>query len=192
MCVSRFVKAILYLAAAALLLAVSVYFQGSMRTQGGLETAYFRSCTYLYLVSFIIAGIGLYSYLSYSRKHREYAADSIFLLLFGLTLIFLSVLIIFKFGGLYSPFNNEGFIAANVNIVALSLMPLPFFIRGFTLALSKEQGKPKLKRAALILSTLIAALYIVVAVSGGIFRLVYFDTDHSFSSAHIQHDDVKW
>lgn len=43
MCVSRFVKAILYFAAAAVLLAVSVYFQYSMRTQGGLETAYFRS-----------------------------------------------------------------------------------------------------------------------------------------------------
>ncbi|MDD3693619.1 MAG: hypothetical protein PHX02_06945 [Oscillospiraceae bacterium] len=185
--VSRFVKAILYLAAAALLLAVSVYFQHSMRTQGGLEAAYFRSCTYLYLVSFAIAGIGLYSYLSYSRKHREYAADSIFLLLLGLTLIFLSILNIIKFGGLYAPFGNEGFFAANVNIIVLSLMPLPFFVRGFILAISKEQGKPgRLKRAALIISALTAAVYIAAAVSGGIFRLVYFDTDHSFSSAYIQ------
>ena len=61
--ISRFAKSIAYLAAAALLLLLSVIFQVGMHSEGGPEASYFRSNTFLFVVAIGCIGTGVYSYI---------------------------------------------------------------------------------------------------------------------------------
>lgn len=98
--ISRFAKSIAYLAAAALLLLLSVIFQVGMHSEGGPEASYFRSNTFLFVVAIGCVGTGVYSYIGYVRRHREHALDSLFLLLVGLAVLIASILVFLNFGGL--------------------------------------------------------------------------------------------
>ena len=93
----------------------------------------------------------------------------------GFMLVIFTVVNAMEFGGLEAPFDQRGYTAANLNITALSLMPLLFFARGFALSLTRTDKNRKLKMAALILCAVAAALFIIAAAFGGLFRFVYFD-----------------
>ena len=116
--ISRFAKSIAYLAAAALLLLLSVIFQVGMHSEGGPEASYFRSNTFLFVVAIGCIGTGVYSYIGYVRRHREHALDSLFLLLVGLAVLIASILVFLNFGGLAGTFDKAGYTAVNINIVA--------------------------------------------------------------------------
>ncbi len=190
MSISRFAKSILYQLAALGLLAVTVYLIMSMRTTGELERSYFRSSTYLLISSTVFLGTGIYSYRSYSKNHREYASDSFLLLLTGLISMIASVTAFIQFGGLETPFSESGYTAANVNILIMSVLPLPFFVRGTILAFGHNEDKLLLKRISLAISLLVLIIYILAVPYGGAFRMLRYDRDFSFSASYMDDNDI--
>ena len=107
--ITRFAKSIAYLAAAALLIAVSVFFQVGMHSEGGMETSYFRSNLFLFIAAIGCLGTGVYSYIGYVRRHREHAFDSLFLVLVGAAVMAAYLFVFLNFGGLGDTFEKDGY-----------------------------------------------------------------------------------
>lgn len=175
--VSRYAKSILYSLFIAVLIVFSTVYQVSMHTAGGMESAYFKSNTYLFIMAAGCLGIGVYSYFSFSRRHREHKADSLLFLFTGLVLMAAVFTAFINFGGLdenlVSAGNKLAYTAVNVNIILMSALPVPFYIRSLGLACSKREKSPALRRVALAFSALIAVAYISILALGGMMRLVY-------------------
>lgn len=170
--ISRFVKSICYLCLTAVLLAVSTSVQLSMRREGGLESAYFMSNTYLFITAIVLLGTAVYSYRSYTRRHREHVRDSLFLLVMGLATMVAALVGWVGFGGLGEDFAETGYTAANLNVIVMTLLPLPPLIRAFLLAYSRENRR---RRVSLIACTIVAAVYAVIIAAGGMLRMVYYE-----------------
>ena len=82
--VSRFVKSLIYSGISVLFLILAVVLQSGIRTVGGLEEGYFRSVSYLFILAAVLAGIGLYSLMAYTRRrYPQFRSDSVFLLCVG-------------------------------------------------------------------------------------------------------------
>lgn len=175
MTISRFAKSIAYLAAAALLLLLSVIFQVGMHNEGGPETSYFRSNTFLFVVAIACIGTGVYSYIGYVRRHREHALDSLFLLLIGLVLLVSCILVFLNFGGLIGSFDQEGYTAVNINIIVLTVLPLPFLIRGLVLAFSTREDSRARRLGVQIAALLIIAGFVLSLAVGGTMRTMQYD-----------------
>lgn len=184
--ISRCTKAVIYQIAAIVLTGVTVYFLLPMRSEEGLEAAYFRSNTFLFVSAAVLLGTGIYTLLSYTRRHREHLPDSVLLLLTGLVLMIMSVATIFVFGGLDSPFTESGYTAANVNIITLSMLPFPFFIRGLVLSFGRSAEQPANRRAAFAAGILAAAAIVLAVLFGGLFRLVEYRQNPSILSSYTE------
>ena len=173
--ITRFAKSIAYLAAAALLIAVSVFFQVGMHSEGGPEASYFRSNTFLFVVAIGCIGTGVYSYIGYVRRHREHALDSLFLLLVGLAVLIASILVFLNFGGLAGTFDKAGYTAVNINIVALTLLPIPFLIRGLVLAFSTREVSRARRLSVQLAALLVTAGFLLSLAMGGMMRTMRYD-----------------
>lgn len=191
--ITRFAKSIAYLAAAALLIAVSVFFQLGMHSEGGMETSYFRSNLFLFIAAAGCLGTGVYSYIGYVRRHREHAFDSLFLVIVGAVVMAAFLFVFLNFGGLGDTFEKDGYTATNVNIVMLTLLPLPFLIRGIVLALSTRDDSKARRRGVQIAALLVTAGMIASLAFGGMMRMVRFDESSSFSDeVSDDSDEGKW
>lgn len=118
---------------------LSVFFTAGIHNPGHLEQNYFRSTSYLFILAAVLIGGAIYSYQAYTRKYREHAWDSLLLLVTGLALMGTVLFIILYYGGLEGTFTESGYTAANVNIVVLAMLPLPFFVRTAVLVLSLQE-----------------------------------------------------
>lgn len=172
--ISRFAKCIVYEVVTALLLVIGVAFQAAMHKSGGLETSYFRSNGFLFLLAVTLIGTAVYSYLSYTRRHKQHRADSLFLLLTGLVLLLVALVIFFRFGGLERPFPEAGYTAANINIAVLTALPVPFLVRTFVLALSTREDKPAKRRGVQITALVLTAALVVLLATGQTLHMVRY------------------
>ena len=173
--VSRYAKAILYFVLSAAFLAISAVIQVSMHKQNGLESAYFRSNTYLFIAACIILGTAIYTYQIHANRRREHSSDALFFLLTGISLMLTAIIIIISCGGVTSPFGKSGYTAANVNILLMAALPVPFFLRGLVLSNTRQEENSALRRWARIVCVFVAAAYIGVLSFGGTMRFVYYD-----------------
>jgi len=188
--ISRYFKAVVFQVTGLVLLVAAELIISSMRTQGNIEAGYFRSNTYLFITSIVLLGIGVYSTGAYYKTKQEHRADMIFFLLAGILLTVTSVVIFILYGGLEAPFDSSGFVAANVNITVVSILPVPFILRGLVLSLKRAEGKNWLKVLSLALSLIAVAAFVFAIVFGDVFRLVYFKDDYVFSKSYI--DDISF
>lgn len=182
MTISRYAKSIVYMMFALLFLALSTCFQVAMH-KDGLESVYFTSNLYLFVAAVACTGTAVYSYRSFTRRHREHAGDSLFLLIFGLLFLTAAVFNIVSFGGLGDTFTESGYTAANLNIVLMTAMPAPFCVRGWVLALSGREEKRSARGPALLVCAIVTAAYILSVAGGGMMRMVRYDGSSSESSS---------
>lgn len=180
--ISRYAKSLVYMIFTLIFLALSTYFQVAMH-KNGLENVYFKSVFYIFITAIACIGTAVYSYRSFTKRHREHAGDSLFLLIIGLALVAAAVFVIVNFGGLGDIFDASGYTAANLNIVLMTVMPVPFFIRGLCLALSKREENRGLRGAALAFCAVAAAAYILSIAVGGMMRMVHYSGSSSESSS---------
>ena len=52
-----------------------------------MEEAYVRSNVLLFLTAAVLLGVGVYSLMSYTRRHRQHVWDSVFFLVIGFALM---------------------------------------------------------------------------------------------------------
>lgn len=180
--ISRYAKSLVYIIFTLIFLALSTYFQVAMH-KNGLENVYFKSDFYIFITAIACIGTAVYSYRSFTKRHREHAGDSLFLFIVGLALVAAAVFDIVNFGGLGDTFDVSGYTAANLNIVLMTVMPVPFFIRGLCLALSKREDNRTLRGAALAFCAFAAAAYILSIAFGGMMRMVNYSGSSSESSS---------
>ncbi len=190
--ISRFAKSIAYLTGAALLLLLSVVFQIGMHSEAGPETSYFQSNTFLFVVAVACIGTGVYSYIGYVRRHREHALDSLFLLLVGLVFLIASILVFLNFGGLAGSFAEEGYTAVNINIVLLTVLPVPFLIRGMVLAFSTREDSRARRMGVQIAALLITAGLVLSLALGGMMRMMRYDASAAASDGYEETDEGNW
>lgn len=141
--ISRFAKAIAYECLTALLLVISVLFQAAMHTEGQMEEAYVRSNVLLFLTAAVLLGVGVYSLMSYTRRHRQHVWDSVFFLVIGFAFMIAAVMTIVNFGGLEGTFTESGYTAMNVNVVLLTALRCPSGFVGYTGLLYREKSVGK-------------------------------------------------
>lgn len=188
--ISRYAKSIVYMVFALIFVVLSTYFQVAMH-RNGLEEIYFKTNAYIFITAIACIGTAVYSYRSYTKRHREHVRDSLFLFIVGLVLMTAAVLCIVNFGGIGDTFNAGGYTAANVNIVLMTVMPAPFFIRGLFLALSKREENRRLHGASLAFCAIVTAAYLLSVALGGMMRMVYYSGSASDISSVSEVDEEK-
>ncbi len=189
----RFAKAIGYAAATAALLAASVFFCLPMYSETAVVTGYFRSVNYLFVLAFVLIGTAIYAHRAYIRRHREHRADFWLLLVSGVLTLVIALLDFWQFGGLQTT--SEGTVwstAINLNLVWLSVLPLPFLARTLWLALPAALERKGLCRAARIAGLLVAVAYIALAVGRFTLRTVSYDTLTATETADETQQDENW
>lgn len=187
--ISRFGKAVTYLAATAILIVVSVVLQLGMHKEDGLEPSYFQSNLAIFLVGIACTGTAVYSYRAYSRRHREHVWDSLFLLVVGLVYLLASVVMFFLFGGLENGFTEGVYNAANINIVLLTVLPLPFLVRGIILSLSTRETS-RARRLGVGLAALAVTVGFVLCLAlGGMMRMVRYTDEETKPNPSVSYDE---
>lgn len=172
--ISKFAKSIVYLVAGVILLALSLWFQASLHGEDGLETHYFQSDAYLFILAAVFMGVGAYSYMAYTRRMKEHRGDSLFLFVTGLVLMAVAVSAIVMYGGLEGSFDESGYTAANFNIVILTLTPLPCLLRGAVLAIGAGRSNPAGRLVVLIITGVVLLAMLVLAFSGNLMQMAQY------------------
>lgn len=185
---SRFVKSLVYSGLALILTVLAVVFQSGIRTVGGLEEGYFRAVSYLFILAAVLAGTGLYSLAAYTRRrYPQHRADSLFLLGVGMGAMIGAMGLFVNYGGLESPFDATGFLAANWAMALTAAVPVAFLIRGLVLALLDRGPRRWVSRAV---CAVLAAGWIGLSFGGLLFNFVHYEEDRLYSSGDTQGTDL--
>lgn len=186
---TRFAKAILYILLTAVLLALSSVFQTAMHTEGKLEEHYFQSNSFLFIFAAVLLGSAVYAYLSYTRRHREHLSDNLILFAVGLALMVTVVTVVLSYGGLEGPFTESGYTAVNINIIVLSVLPLPFWIRAGVLAFSTREDSRIRRRIVQTGFFLLTAAVIVLAATGCMWRMERYTQDGGYDTSQLYNNE---
>ena len=170
--VTKGAKAVLWAAISLALMAVAVWIVTPLRITEDIVSSYLGSCVRLFLVACCLLGVAVYSFIAYTRKHKEHRADSWFMFGIGLAVLVLSVIIILRFGGMMNEnFDQTSNAAINLNIGFCSVLPFPFMVRTWVLAASSRLTKAQ--RAVAVLAALATvAVYLVLVFNGRLFGSV--------------------
>lgn len=179
MTLSRFAKSLLYTGAAAILTALSVYYQQMLHAPQGPEEGYFAVHRVMFFVAVILMGVAVYSFMSYTRKQKRHRVDSLILLLTGVLLMAATLALWIGFGGVQEPFDSVGYTAVNIQIACLTALPLPFWVRGLVLACTTHEDSRAKRLGAKLFSLAVAIVLVVLAAFGGIMRMMYYEGDGS-------------
>ncbi len=175
MTLSRFAKSLLYTGLAAVLTALSVYYQQMLHQESGPAAGYFAIHRVLFFVAVALMGVAVYSFLSYTRKQKRHRADSLMLLISGVLLMVVTIALWIGFGGVQEPFDATGYMAVNIQIAVLTVLPVPFWIRGMVLACTTHEESKGKRWAAKLASLAVAVLLVVLVAAGGMMRMMYYD-----------------
>ena len=187
--ISRFAKAIMYLVATVGLLAISVYFQVGMHRKDGLEASYFGSMIYMYILAATFVGTAIYSYASYTRRHREHRMDSLFVLFVGLAVMTAAITTFVCYGGLQETFTESGYTAANLNMILLTAVPVPFLIRSIVLACTTHENSRARRLGVQVAALLVAVVMGVLIATGSMMKMVRYSGETNTNS---QAEDVGY
>lgn len=165
-------KAVLWSAVSLLVMAAAVWMISPLRVTENIVSSYLGSCVRLFCVACCLLGTGVYSFIGYTRRHKEHRTDTWFLLLVGLVLLVLSVVIILRFGGIAEEnFDGTANAAINLNIGLCSVLPFPFMVRTWVLAASSRLTTAQ-RTLAVIAALAAAAVYLVLVCNGSLFGTV--------------------
>lgn len=188
--ISRFAKAVTYLAATVLLLALAVWLQFGFHAADGPEDAYFHANTALFWIAVACLGTAVYSYRAYTRRHREHAGDSLILLFIGGLLLASQTAMLVLYGGLTAPFGESGYTAVNVQMLLLAVLPLPFLIRATVLAFGRrEPMRPAARRSVRIVCAVLAAAVVALLASGRLLRFVHYEEPSPYTQDFASYED---
>lgn len=179
MTLSRFVKSLLYTGAAAVLTALSVYYQQMLHAPQGPEEGYFAVHRVMFFVAVILMGVAVYSFMSYTRKQKRHRIDSLILLMTGVLLMAATLALWIGFGGVQEPFDSAGYTAVNIQIACLTVLPLPFWVRGLVLACTTHEDSRAKRLGAKLFSLAVAIVLVVLVAAGGVMRMMYYEDDGS-------------
>lgn len=166
--ITRFGKAVAYLVASAALFAISAVLMHDMHGTQDMAAAYLRSDLYLFVLSAAFLGTSAYSYMAYTRRHREHRGDSLFCLLLGIVTMVLTIVVVVKYGGINADKMESALTAINLNLVLLAVIPAVFLIRAVVLAFTSEKGRPGL----LISCGVLLLVMVVIIFSCGLMGMV--------------------
>jgi len=159
-------KAVAYAVFAACMTALAVWTVAPLHNTTDYVTAYWRSDILLFLTACTIMGVGVYSFLGYTRRHKAHRADSWFFIAVGALLLVFTVVVIVRFGGITAEnFNTAATAALNLNIGAASVIPLPFLARGWALACTARFTRRE-RTAAVVSAAAATAVYAAVIIGG--------------------------
>lgn len=168
-------KGWLYAVFTALVFAFSLWLQNGMHAPGRLESGYFTACMALAVAAFTVLGIGVYAMLSFRKSRKvKHPVDAWFAAGVGFVMLIVAVAVIMTYGGLESPFAQDGYIAANIMTGILSLLPVPWLIRLFTLAFCKGEDPSVARTLLRVLSVLFVLLIPVLVVLERYFAFFYY------------------
>lgn len=180
--ISRFAKAVAYECLTAILFLISVFSQAVLHHEDGPEAGYFRCGLILFIAASTLLGVGVYSMMAYTWRHREHILDSVFLLAVGIVLMVAVITQVILYGGLEAPFDEAGYTAANIHIVLMAILPVPFLIRSIILAFStREKGGKRL--GVQIGAGALTLVLVVLAAIGPYMRFVHYEGDNASISA---------
>lgn len=191
MMVSRFAKSLLYTGLSAVLTVLAVVYQGKLHAEAGPEDGYFVVHRVMFLLAVVLMGVGVYSFLSYTRKRKHHRGDSLMLLLTGMGLMAVTLALWIGFGGVQEPFDATGYLAVNIQITVLTALPVPFWIRGLVLACTTHEENGKKRLVAKLCSLATAVLLLVLIATGGLMRMMYFDSQADAESARLESQTVS-
>ena len=165
-------KVVLWAIASILLMAVAVWIVSPLRVTDNIVSSYLGSCVRMFCIACCLLGTGVYSFIGYTRRHKEHRTDTWFLLAIGVVLMTLSVIIILRFGGMTEEnFDATSNAAINLNIGLCSVLPIPLLTRTWVLAAASRFTKSQ--RAFAVIAALAAAVvYIVLVFQGQLFGTV--------------------
>ncbi len=167
-------KSWLYTLAAILLTGVSSYYQVGLHDPAGPEMGHYALHRVMLVLSFVLFGVAVYAYISHPKRTPQYRWDRLFLLLVGLGLLIITLVIWIWYGGSPIPFDSIGYTAVNLQIVSMTLLPIPFLIRGGVLAFSYKIEDPIKARSAKIALLLGVILFVVCVAVGWMFRMMTY------------------
>jgi len=152
MIITRFTKSVAYLSVAALFCLLSIWLTVPLHNEQTYMGAYMKAVLFLFLCGCIFLTAALYSHSYLSKKNREHRRDTSFFLIFGLILLIGDIALILLYGGIAM---EPDYTSANIAIVLLALLPLPFWIRGIVLAFSNDhKNRAVVQIAACVLAIL--------------------------------------
>lgn len=169
---TRFARTWVYGIGTAGLIALSVWLQAQIHSTAGPETGFRRAVGALFLVAFCLVGGTVYLRLTAARERTELKREAWFGFAVGAVLLCVMVVCFVLYADLPDTFQREGYTAANLLIVVLSLLPLPFVVRTDTLALTTEDT-PSRRRTARCVGGAVTLLYIVSLAAVGFRTLTY-------------------
>lgn len=164
--ITKCVKAVAYAALAACMTLLAVWTVSPLHNAADSVTAYWRSDILLFVTACSVLGIGVYSFVGYTRRHKSHRADSWFFMAVGAVLLVFAVTVICRFGGITAEnFNDASIAALNLNIGTASVLPVPFLVRGWILACTAGFSKRE-RRVAVIAVAVATAIYLTMTISG--------------------------
>ena len=178
--ITRFAKAIAYECLTALLILLSFALQNGLQQTEQLEAAYGRSNLFLFIAAAVLLGVGVYSLMSYTSRHREHILDSIFFIVVGVFYMAAAMIVFLTYGGLEGTFTQSGYTAANINLVLLSALPVPFWVRTVVLVFSTREKSVGRRAGVQIICGLLAAVLVGLALTGRYMHmLTYVEPEES-------------
>lgn len=164
--ITRFAKAIVYECFTALLIVLSFVFQNGLQNPEQMEIAYSRSNWFLFITAAVLLGVGVYSLMSYTSRHREHILDSVFFIVIGVFYMVAAMIVFLTYGGLEGTFTQSGYTAANINLVLLSALPAPFLVRTIVLVFSTREKSVARRTVVQIVCGLLAAALVALILTG--------------------------
>lgn len=172
---TNYLKSWLYTVGSVVMMGLSAYYHSLLQEDAGPESGYFAVHRMMFLLAVVLMGVGVYTYLSYTRKSRKHRADSLTLTLTGLGVLIVTLIIWIGYGGVQPPFDAEGYTAVNIQIVSLALIPLPFWVRGLVLGCSDEIEERGKRRTLKIASLVVALIMLTLIITGGMMGLLEYN-----------------
>ena len=101
----------------------------------------------------------------------------------------LVVVLVLQFGGLEGEFDEAGHTAANVVIIALTVLPVPFWLRTLVLACTLRDGGKSRRAAMLAAAGLLLAAFVILSATGVTMRMVRYEGGETGSSAETDEEN---
>ena len=159
---------VLYAIVAALFLVLAVHFSNGMHNAECIEVSYFETQRLLWL-----GGAVLFSAGWMVRKTRP--AEKWFLVLLGGALIAYTVTMFLLFGGLTTPFDETGYLVANIQLLVIHASALVCFIRALVANAALRDASARVRFGVRVLLAVVAIAAVCLIITGVGTRLVRYE-----------------
>lgn len=161
------VRFAVYALLAAISAALSAVFVCGIHSPDGPEDGYFGGGRYLLIAALVLLGGGIVFYREYAKQHPAFRGDALLVTVTGAVLLLCFSVLWVSYGALQPPFAVNAYMAVNLRVVLLSLLPLPFTVRLFTLIPARGNATQRFRHVAWTVALLLVLGLVVLTVLGG-------------------------